>query len=102
MDHQKITKSELALGLAMSLFYLCTLYALVTGQRALLLFFFLLHSCLCIVFFLVSCGQISLAVLDHCEITGGKRNSRTKFPVTRKASLPPKKKKRIFSEKTRC
>lgn len=67
MDHQKITKSELALGLTMSLFYLCTLYALVTGQRTLLLFFFLLHSCLCIVFFLVSCGQISLAVLDHCE-----------------------------------
>lgn len=67
MDHQRITKSELALGLAMALFYLCTLYALVSGQRTLLLFFFLLHSCLCIVFFLVSCGQISLAVLDHCE-----------------------------------
>lgn len=66
MNHQKISKSELALGLAMALFYLCTLYTLVADQRTLLLFF-LLHSCLCIVFFLVSCGQISRAVLDHCE-----------------------------------
>ena len=67
MDHQTVSKSELVLGFAMALFYLGALYSLVSGNRPLLLFFFLIHSCLCILFFLVSCGQISQAALDHCE-----------------------------------
>ena len=67
MNPQKISKSELALGLTAGFFYLCTLYALVTRQYTLLLFFFLLHSLICIVFFLISQEQISRAALDNPE-----------------------------------
>lgn len=67
MNPQKISKSELALGLTAGFFYLCALYALVTRQYTLLLFFFLLHSLICIVFFLVSQEQIFRAALDNPE-----------------------------------